>query len=99
MALVTHLELESSANVFLLICSNRPSETQTNNGLRTQILFDSGATGSIINRDTITEIERIQPLVVMPLEKSLLYADGYGMPMKGKVLIQSAFDVDYTCVI
>ena len=48
---------------------------------------------------TFPEIEKIQPLVVMPLEKSPFAANGHAMPMKRKVLIQSAFDVEYTCVI
>ena len=35
----------------------------------------------------------------MPLEKSLLAANGLSMPMKGKVVIQSVFDVEYTWLI
>ena len=35
----------------------------------------------------------------MPLEKSPLAANGHAMPMKGKVVIQSAFDVECSCVI
>ena len=35
----------------------------------------------------------------MPLEKSPLVANGHAMPMKGEVVIQCAFDVEYTCVI
>ena len=35
----------------------------------------------------------------MPLEKSPLAANGHAMPMNGKVLIHSAFDVEYFCVI
>ena len=35
----------------------------------------------------------------MHLEKSLLAANGHAMPIKGKVVIQSAFDVEYSCVI
>ena len=34
----------------------------------------------------------------MPLEKSPLAANGHAIPMKGKVVIQSAFDVEYFCV-
>ena len=34
----------------------------------------------------------------MPLEKSPFAANGHAMPMKMKVVIQSAFDVEYTCV-
>ena len=71
--------------------------TNKNNGLSTQFLIDTGATCSIINCDTFTEIEKIQQLVVMPLEKSPLAANGHAMPMKGKVVIQSAFDVEYSC--
>ena len=44
-------------------------------------------------------IEKIQPLVVMPLEKSPLAANGHAMPMKVKVVIHSAFDLEYSCVI
>ena len=74
-------------------------DTNKNNGLSTQFLIDTGATCSIINCDTFTEIKKIQPLVVMPLEKSPLDANGHAMPMKGKVVIQFAFDVEYSCVI
>ena len=74
-------------------------DTNKNNGLSTQFLIDTGATCSIINCDTFTEIEKIQPLVVMPLENSPLAANGHAMPMKEKVVIQSAFDVEYSCVI
>ena len=35
----------------------------------------------------------------MPLEKSPLAANGHAMPMKGKVVTQSAFDVEYSCMI
>ena len=35
----------------------------------------------------------------MPLEKSPLAANGHAMYLKGKVVIQSAFDVEYSCVI
>ena len=35
----------------------------------------------------------------MPLDKSPLAAIGHVIPMKGKVVIQSLFDVEYTCVI
>ena len=73
--------------------------TNKNNGHSTQFLIDTGEICSIINCDTFTETEKIQPLVVMPLEKSPLAANGHAMPMKGKVVIQSAFDVEYSCVI
>ena len=68
-------------------------------GLSTQFLNDVGATCSIINCDLFAEIEKIQPLVVMPLEKSPLAANGEAMPMKGKVIIHSAFGVEFSCVI
>ena len=68
-------------------------------GLSTQFLIDSGATCSIINSETFTEINKIQPLAVTPLEKSPLAANGHAMLMKGKSTIQSAFDVEYSCVI
>ena len=35
----------------------------------------------------------------MPLEKSPFAAYGHAMPMEGKVVIQSAFDVEYSCVM
>ena len=35
----------------------------------------------------------------MPLEKSPLAANGHAMPMKAKVVTQSAFDVEYSCKI
>ena len=88
------------ANTFLLNYSNTPSETQIRIlVLSTQFLIDTGATCSFINCDTFTEIEKIQPLVVMPLEKTPLAANGHAMPMNGKIVIQSAFDVEYSCVI
>ena len=74
-------------------------DTNKNNDLSTQSLIDTGATCSIVNCDKLTEIEKIQALVVMPLEKSPLAANGHAMPMKVKVVIQSASDVEYTCVI
>ena len=74
-------------------------DTKKNIGLSTQFLIDTGATCSNINYDTLTENEKIQPLVVMPLEKSPLAAIGHAMPMKRKVLIQFAFDVEYFSVI
>ena len=70
-----------------------------NNGLSTQLLNDTGATCSIINCDTFTEIEKIQPLLVMLLDKSLLAANGQTMPMKEKTVIQSEFDIEVSCVI
>ena len=53
---------------------------------------------SFINCGTFAENEKIQPLVVMPLEKSPLAANGHAMPMKGKPVIRSAFDAGYSCV-
>ena len=35
----------------------------------------------------------------MPLETSPLAVNGHAMSMKGKVVIPSAFDVEYICVI
>ena len=99
MTFLTHLELEFPANIFFELFQYAVGDTNKNNGLSTQFLIDTGATCSIINCDTFTEIEKIQPLVVMPLEKSPLAANGHAMPMKGKVVIQSAFDVEYSCVI
>ena len=74
-------------------------DTIKNDGLSTQFLFDTGATCSIVNCDTFTEIEKLQPLVVMPLEKLPLATNGHAMPMKTEVVIQSAFDVESTCVM
>ena len=74
-------------------------DTNKNNGFSTQFPIDTGATCSIINCGTFTEIEKTQPLIVKLLEKSLLAANGHAMPMKRKVVIQSAFDVEYSCVI
>ena len=101
MTLLTPLELECFANVLLLNYSNTLSvgHTNINIGLSTQFLIDTAARCSLINCDTFAEIEKIQPLVVMPLEKSLLPANEHAMPMKGKVVIMSAFDVEYTCAI
>ena len=63
-----------------------------NIGLSSQFFIDTGATCSIINCDTIAEIEKFLPLVAMPLEKSHLAANGHAMPMKGKVVIQFVFE-------
>ena len=52
----------------------------------------------MINCETFTEIEDFQSLVVMPLEKSPLAANGHAMHMEVKVVIQSAFDVENSCV-
>ena len=41
----------------------------------------------------------MQTLVVMLLEKSPLAANRHALPMKRKVVIQSAFDLEYTCVV
>ena len=85
--------------IFIEIFQYAVGDTNKNNVLSTQFLFDAGATCSIISCDTFAEIEIIQPLVVMPLEKSVLAANGHATPMKGKVVIQSAFDVEYSCVL
>ena len=100
MTLLTHLNLECPGHIFFIeLFQYAVENTNKNNGLSTQFLIDTGATCPITNCDTFAEIEKIQPLVVKPLEKSPLAANGYAMPMKGKVLIQSAFDVEYSCVI
>ena len=78
---------------------NAVGDTNKNNVLSTHFLIDTGAMCSIINCDKFAEIEKIQPLNVMPLEKSPLAANGHAMPMKRKVVIQSAFDVENSCVI
>ena len=74
-------------------------DTNKNNGLSTQLLIDTGATCSIVNCDTFTQIGKIQPLVVMLLKKSPLAANGHAMPMKGKIVIKSELDVEYSSVI
>ena len=84
---------------FIELFQYAAGDTIENNGLSTQFLIDTGATCSIINCDTFTEIEKVQPLVIMPFEKSPLALIGHAMPMKGKVVIQSAFDVEFFCVI
>ena len=61
--------------------------------------FNTGATCSIIKCVTFTEIGQIQAYVLLLLEKSPLALNGHSMPIKGKVIIQSAFDVEYCCVI
>ena len=97
---LTNLELECPVNIFFTeLFHLAVGDTNKNNGLSAQFLIDTGATCSIINCDTFEEIEKIQPLVVMPLEKSPLAANGHAMPMKEKVMIQSAFDVEFSCVI
>ena len=57
-------------------------DTNKNNGLSAQLLIETGATCSIINCDTSAEIEKIQPIIVLPFEKSPLTANGHPMPMK-----------------
>ena len=74
-------------------------DTNKNIGLSTQFFIDIGAMCSINNCDTIAEIEKIQPIVVMALEKSPLAANGHALPMKGKAVIQSTFDDDFSCLI
>ena len=69
-------------------------DTNQNIGLSTQSFIDTGATRSIINCETFTKIEKFQPLVVMPLGKSTLAANGYSMPKEGKVVVQPAFDLE-----
>ena len=86
-------------NFFIEVFQYAVGKTNKNNGLSTQFLFDTGATCSNINCHTFAEIKQIQPLVVMLLAKSPLAANGHAVPMKGKVVIQSAFDVDFTCII
>ena len=61
------------------------------------LLIDTGATCSITNCDTFTEIENFPALFVIPLENSHLALNGHTMPMKGEVVIHSAFVVEYTC--
>ena len=78
---------------------NTPSKTQLKILALALSFIDTGDTCSIVNCDTFTEIEKIQPLFVVLLEKSPLAGNGHAIPLKGKVSIQSAFDVEYNCVI
>ena len=73
-------------------------DTNKNKDLSTRFLIDTAATCSNTNCDTFTQIEEVQLLVVLPLEKSLLAANGYAMPMKGKVVTQSVLDGEYNWV-
>ena len=50
-------------------------DTNKNDGLSTQFFSGTGARSSLINCDTFSEIEKIQTLFVMPLEKSPLAAN------------------------
>ena len=89
----------SDQHFFIEVYQNAVGDTIKNNDLSTQCFNDTGATCSNSNCDTLTVIEKTQPLVLMLLEKSALAEDGHAMPMKRKVVIQYAFDVEYTCVI
>ena len=73
-------------------------DTNKNNSHNTQFLIDTGATCSIINCDIFTEVEKIQRLVVVPLKKPLLGANGNAKTRAGKVVFQSLFDAEHTCV-
>ena len=99
MKLLTLLELECPNKYFKEKNSNTPSETQIENiSLSTQFLIDIGATYSVINCDTFTEIKKIQPFNVMPLKKSRLAANRHALSLRREVMIQSAFDVECICV-
>ena len=65
----------------------------------TQLVINIGTPYSIIIFDTFTKIKNIHPLVGERPEKSPLAANGLAVSLKEKVVIQSAFDVEYTCVI
>ena len=99
MTLLTHLKLECPANTFCELFHNAVGDANKDKGLSNQFLFDTGATCSIINCDTIAATEKSQPLFVRPPKKSPLAANDHAKPMKGKVVIESAFDVEYTSVI
>ena len=88
-----------SQHFFIEIFQYAVGDTYKNNDLSTQFMMDTGARCSIINCYAYTEIEKIQPLVVMPLEKSPLAANGHALPMKVKVVIQYAFDLEYFYVV
>ena len=97
MKLLTYLELECSVSMFLFKYSNpipvgKPYITIA---LSTQFLIGTGATCSIIKIDTFTQINKNQSLVALSLEKPPLAANGQTMPLKGRVVIQHAFDVEY----
>ena len=55
--------------LFFELLSYAVGVTNKTDGLSTQFRFDTGARCSIINCDTLREIEKIQTLFVMPLEK------------------------------
>ena len=98
--LLTHLELECPANTFSIdLFQYAVGDTNDDNCLSIQFLSATRATCSIINCDTFIETKRSQTLNVRPLKKSPLAAKGHAMSIKRKVIIQSAFDVEYTCVI
>ena len=67
--------------------------------LSTQFLNDTGPTCSPINCDTFGEIEKNHSLIVMPLKKSPSPPNADALAMKRKVMIPSAFEVEYACVI
>ena len=99
MTFLAHLELECQAKFFIELFQYAVGDTNKNNDLSTRFLIDTGETCSIINFYTFAEIEKNQQLVVMLPEKSPLVANGHAMPMKGKAVIQAAFEVGFTCVI
>ena len=100
MTLLTHLYLECPASFFLLNSSIKLSETQFKKmalALSFSLILAQRAPLSTVTHSH-TEIEKNQPSVVIPLEKSPLAAKGHTVPMNGKVVIQSAFHEVYNCV-
>ena len=96
MYLLTRLVLECSANAFQLNYSNRPSETQIKRLALARfflVLVQQAPLSTVTHSQRLTNF---QPLFVMPLEKSALAANGHAIPMKWKIMIQSAFDIEYT---
>ena len=65
---------------------NAVGDTMIDNDLSSQFLIDTGATYSIINCDTFTEIEKTQPLVLMLLKNHLWLQKQTPCPGRGKLL-------------
>ena len=68
-------------------------------GFSNQFLIDTGATCSFIMCDSFRKNKKLQPLIVLPHEKSPLAAHGEAMRMKGVITNQSAFEVESIFVI
>ena len=76
-----------------------PYAVRDTNKISTHFLIDNGTLCCIIYCDTFTKIEKTQPIVVTPLEMSFVAANEQTKPIEGKMVIQSAFDVEYTFIV